>query len=105
MAKSNKGMLKEIASERIGILYGIARNEFVGNGDARLATRHVKLMRKISMHYKVKLPKAIKYGVCKKCNYVLVQGKNCTVRVVGKKKVSITTCTNCNATMLAPLRP
>ncbi|MCL5092797.1 MAG: RNAase P [Candidatus Marsarchaeota archaeon] len=99
MAKSNKGMVKRIAAERISILYDIAHNEFSNGADVGLAARHVKLMRKISMHYKVRMPKAIRRSICKKCNFVLIPGMNCTLRILAKDRSYIVTCMNCGTDM------
>ena len=99
MAKSNRGTVKRIAAERISILYDLAHNEFSRDADAELATRHVKLMRRISMHYRVRLPKMIRYSVCKKCNYILIPGRNCTLRILAKDRSHIITCTHCGTSM------
>ena len=95
MAKSNKGMVKKIAAERISMLYDIARSEFSNDADIKLASKHVKLMRKISMHYKVRLPQMIRHSICKKCNYVLIPGRNCTIRILATDRAYVATCTNC----------
>ena len=43
---------REIAGERVGILEKLAEKE----KDERLALRYSRLMKRISQHYKIKLP-------------------------------------------------
>lgn len=76
-------LVKEIAKERIARLLSLAE-EMAKNGDElskRLEKRYVGLARRISEHYKVKIPKELKQRICKKCNNFLVPGVNCTVRL------------------------
>ena len=69
---------REIASERIEELFKQAKLMF--KEDPKLSDRYVQLARRISMKYKVKIPKENKRKICKSCHRYLVAGVNCRVR-------------------------
>ena len=70
---------REIALERINILFAEADTMF--KEDSKLSDKYVKLARKISMKYKVKIPSELKKRYCKHCYSFLKQSKNCKVRL------------------------
>ena len=82
---------KQIAEERVHILFDQARKIF--NDSSSLADKYVNLARKISMRYKVRLPRQYKKLFCKKCYRFLKPGKTLTART--KNKILIYTCKNC----------
>lgn len=65
-----------------------------------LSNRYVFLARKISMKYKIKIPKEIKRRFCKHCNNFLYPGINLRIRL-NKKKV-VYYCLNCKKHMRYP---
>ncbi len=77
-------IVKEIASERVVRLLELAESMARENTDfsRKLEKRYVSLAREISAHYRVKIPKGLKYKICKKCNNFLIPGINCTVRKI-----------------------
>jgi ribonuclease P protein subunit RPR2 len=86
---------KEIAKERIEILFDLAKKMLKLN--PKLANRYIQLIRKISMKTKVKIPLEYKIFICKKCGSLLIPGKTCRVRVRSEKGTKVTfTCLNCN---------
>jgi ribonuclease P protein subunit RPR2 len=84
---------QDIAKERIQVLFDLAEKEFKKHPER--SRRYVQLARKIGLRYNVRLPKEIKRSFCKKCNGLLLPGKSCTVRFVGRKVLTIK-CSNCN---------
>jgi len=90
--------LKELALERIRILFDRAEEEF--KEDAKLSNRYVSLARKIAMKYKVKMPRELKRSYCKHCLSYLKPGANCRVRVQRGKVIYY--CLNCKKFMRIP---
>lgn len=72
-----------MALNRIELLLGLAESKSLDRNarGKQLAQRYVNLSRRISEHYKVKMPKQLKYRVCKGCNNFLIPGLNCQVKV------------------------
>lgn len=96
-AKRQKEM-KKIAKERIKYLFEQARKAF--NKNPALSNRYVTLARKLSMKYKVRIPRELKRKFCKHCYKYLVPGKNCRVRTHKGKVVYY--CLNCKKYMRFP---
>jgi ribonuclease P protein subunit RPR2 len=93
---------KEIAKERIEILFNLAKKVFDFNPE--LANRYIQLIRKIGMKARVKIPLEYKLFICKKCDSFLVPGKNCRVRIKSEKGTKVTfTCLNCNSIKRYPI--
>ncbi len=57
--------------------------------------KYVKLMLKISTHYRVKMPDKIKESICKNCQSVLVPGLNAKVRLVSSHGYVAYSCNGC----------
>lgn len=74
-------LVKGIAEERIERLLQFAYGRAMAGESDKLPKRYVKLARALSSHYKVKMKKGERNSFCKKCNLVLIPGKNCTVRI------------------------
>ena len=97
--KKKSGQFQKIARERIEILFEQADLKF--KEDSNLSDRYVELARKISMKYKVRIPKELKRRFCKHCYKFLVPGVNCRVRNNDSKIVY--SCFNCKKFMRFPL--
>ncbi len=87
-------LVKEIASYRISRLLGLAEEMAKKNTklSRALSKRYVLLARRISMHYKVKIPREMKERICKKCNNFLVPGINCSVVLASSKRFVVYKC-------------
>ncbi len=94
-----KGKQKEIARERISILFCEAEKVFSKNKP--LANRYVTLARKIAMKIKVRIPPHLKRCFCKHCYKYLMPGVNSRVRTRGGKV--IISCFECKKFMRIPV--
>ncbi len=81
----SKSEQKQIAKERINILFKQAKE--ISKKNLSLANNYINLARKISMRYKVKLPKEYKRFICKYCYSFLVPGKTLRARIKNKKLI------------------
>lgn len=88
----------DIAKERINELFEQAKKEF--NNDPKLSNRYVEIARKISMKYKVRIPRELKKSFCKHCYVFLMPSKNCRIRTHKGKVVYY--CLNCKKYMRFP---
>lgn len=79
----NEALVKRTALFRIRRLLGMAEERTVENTDdsRRLAKRYSGIAERISTHYRVEIPKALKSRICRKCGNFLVPGINCSVRL------------------------
>ncbi|MEM4472767.1 MAG: ribonuclease P [Archaeoglobaceae archaeon] len=91
MLKREKEKERKIAFERISYL--LERAEKFKMIDYELARRYVELARKISMKYRVRIPKKYKLTFCKKCLYPYRSDR---FRVRIHKSSVIITCLNCS---------
>ena len=98
MLKREKKLEKDIALERIKILINKA-NE-IKDKDYDLSKRYIELARKISMRYKVRIPRYLRI-FCKKCLYPYRLDK---IRVRVKKSRIIITCLNCGNIKRYPIK-
>lgn len=87
--------MKRIAKERILKLFDQAKDVF--HESSALANRYVALARKISMKFKVRIPRELKRRFCRHCYKYLVPGNNCRVRTHKGKVVYY--CLNCKKYM------
>lgn len=94
----SKAKQKEVAKERIKILFQQADKVFTEN--QALANRYVTLARKLSMKAKVRIPRELKRKFCKHCYKFLMPGKNSRVRVRENKVVI--SCLECKNFMRIP---
>lgn len=83
--KKKPAEFRKIALERINILFKEA--DIIFKEDPKLSNKYVKLARKISMKYKVKIPSDLKKRFCKHCHSFLKPSKNCRVRLHNGKVV------------------
>lgn len=91
---------RRIAEERIEILFEQAKTSF--KDSPSLSNRYITLARKLSMKYKVSIPKKYKKLFCKKCYKFLQPGKTLRTRI--KNKTLVYYCTNCNYIKRYPLK-
>ncbi|MGC8567860.1 MAG: ribonuclease P protein component 4 [Candidatus Micrarchaeia archaeon] len=91
--KNKKIVINNIAKERIETLFKLAIEE-LGKDDS-LSKRYIHIMKRISEHYKVSLPKEIKNNVCKKCGMPLLPGYNANVRIASNKHYIVYKCREC----------
>ncbi|MEM5878698.1 MAG: ribonuclease P protein component 4 [Candidatus Aenigmatarchaeota archaeon] len=91
---------KQIANERIKILFSLARKNAQSNPSR--SKRYVQLARKIGLRYNIRFSKNIKQSFCKKCNSILIPGKTSAVRI-SKKMVNII-CKDCGNIIRVPLK-
>lgn len=89
---------RKIALERIRILFKEADVMF--KEDPKLSNKYVKLARKLSMKYKVKMPSEFKKRYCKHCHSFLKPAKNVRIRLNQGKVVYH--CLNCKKYMRFP---
>ena len=92
-----KRSIKQIANERIEILYDLSKKYLFKNKE--LSKYYISLIKELRKKYHPKLKKEIKYFICKRCCLPLVPGVNATIRLKhispGKTKIIIK-CKNCN---------
>jgi ribonuclease P protein subunit RPR2 len=93
MVVKKGGLVKKIAEERIQILYRLAKEAH--KTDPKLSTRYARLIGQISRHYKIRLEKSIRRGICRKCGSVLIPGSTLSVRLVSSNKSILYKCMNC----------
>ncbi len=92
--KKNKNLIQGIALERIYRLMDLAIENWEKHSDRSI--EYLKLMKKIGMRNKVKIPIEVKKLYCKKCFSLLIKGKDKEVRV--KNKVLLVKCRKCGNT-------
>ena len=85
-AKNNKKNQKKIAEKRITKLFELAHIKSLEH-DFKLSDRYVKLARKISMKYLVKIPLKYKRSFCKHCYSYILPSVTGRVRIRDKKIV------------------
>jgi len=81
--KKNKDFIRKIALERMYRLMDLAIQEWTKNPER--SVDYLKLMKKIGMRNKVKIPSELKELYCKKCFSLLLSGKDKEVRIKNKK--------------------
>ncbi len=93
--RPNKKIAGKIAKERINMLLELAQRRMT-EGEEELAKRYVDLALLISKKYNVRIPRNLKYRICKKCHSFLIPGKNARVRL--KRGKVVITCLKCGCT-------
>jgi len=76
---------KKLVLEQIEELFRQARLMF--KEDKELANKYIKTARRLSMKFKVRIPKELKRRFCKHCYRYLVPGANLRVRTKNGKVV------------------
>jgi ribonuclease P protein subunit RPR2 len=90
--RSKNPVTKQIAQERIAVLFEQARLAFAESPD--LSNRYVVLARRIAMRQRIRIPQELRRQYCHNCNTFLVPGSNMRVRVHSGNVV--VTCLSCN---------
>jgi ribonuclease P protein subunit RPR2 len=90
--KSKNPATKAIARERIGVLFGQAREAFPEHPER--SNRYVELARKIAMRQRVRIDRELRRQYCHHCYAFLVPGSNMRVRV--HRGNVVITCQSCN---------
>lgn len=88
-----KQFIKQVALNNVKELFVEAVKIF--NENIKLANRYVKIALLTRDKSNIKLTKEQKSLFCKKCNSILIPGKNCYVRI--KNKHVIYHCTECSS--------
>lgn len=93
---------KKIASERIDILFNLARG--TSSEDPVLAQRYVDIALRIAMRCRVRIPREYRMQVCKKCHGFLIPGETCRVRIRQRREPHIAiTCLRCGTIKRMPI--
>ena len=93
--KSRTPSKKQIAQERIAVLFGQAEKAFAE--DPGRSDRYVDLARRIAMRQRVRIPREFRRRFCHHCYTFLVPGANMRVRV--HRGVVLVTCRACKRSM------
>lgn len=96
MVSKRRRRLKDLAIQRIKILYGLARDK-AREGDYDLSKRYIELAIKIGHKARIRLPIYIRRGYCRRCKVALIPGVTARVRLQGEGKGShvVVTCLIC----------
>lgn len=96
MSPRNEKMLRDLALQRIKLLYRYALNE-ARKGNVEFARRYAYLIKRIAAKARVKVPKRIKRSICKNCQVPLIPGITSRVRLQSEGKGSrvVVTCLVC----------
>jgi RNase P subunit RPR2 len=99
MTSNNKQLTKQIAAERIEILFDLVAKELssASEDSTILAKSYASKIARISAHYKIKIPKRIEQRICHKCHSLLIPGLNATAKVVSIHSYVSIKCSNCGA--------
>lgn len=101
--KRGREEVKRIARERIEILLNQALSVYREHPE--LANRYVALARRLSMRYKVRIPKFWRLFICRKCKGLMVPGFSGRVRLRRRREPHIAfTCLKCGGVKRIPLR-
>jgi ribonuclease P protein subunit RPR2 len=95
-----KAKQKEIAKERVQILFKQAEDSFSKNN--ALANRYVTLARKVAMKVKIRIPLELKRKYCKHCYKFLMPGVNSRTRTRDGKV--IISCFECKKFTRIPVK-
>jgi len=98
MRKKQKDWAKDMAYERILLLFELAHEQFKTH--PKRSDRYVGLARRIGMRYRLRIPGELKKQICKHCHAYLVQGSNARTRLQGTHIT--TTCMVCGKVMRKP---
>jgi len=95
---------QSIAQQRIRILYKQAKHVYPR--DPELSRRYTRLLKRISMRTRTRLPREIRQGICRKCGTVLIPGVSSHTRVRQRREPHVaTTCHTCGHVHRIPLKP
>lgn len=92
---------KEIAQERISILFGLADKAALERNFSD-ADNYVKKARLIGMRCNARIPSQLKRKFCKFCHAYLLPGETSKVRINSAKKRVVVKCLSCGREMYFP---
>ena len=96
-------MMRELARERIDILFNLATEVYRYNRD--LARRYVILAFKIAMRARIRMPRYIRWRYCKKCFSPLIPGINAIIRIKPKGEGYVVVhCLDCGHIFRIPIK-
>jgi ribonuclease P protein subunit RPR2 len=96
------GWQRDIARERIEILFGLAGREFQSHRER--SKRYVGLARRIGMRYNVRIPEGLKGSFCRKCSSYLKPGVNSRARTSPRQRALVIKCLECGSISRHPYR-
>ena len=80
MTSRDRKLIRDIAKQRITRLFTLGEME-VRQGRIELARRYGELIYRIAAKAGVRIPRAIKRRICRKCKVILVPGLTMRVRI------------------------
>lgn len=99
--KKNRDEQKDIALERIEILFSLAGAAAAGK-DLECADRLITQAKKIAMKYNLQTPRELRRRVCKFCGRYLLPGVTSRVRVKSADSRVEARCLRCDKIMYYP---
>lgn len=93
MKPEKKKEMRKAAAAEIMEIFKNAEASFAKKPE--YSRKMIKKMRRLAMHYKLKLPLQAKRRFCKQCNSVLFPGRNCRVRL--RKGMLVMLCLECKS--------
>jgi len=84
MKLSKNQLIRDIALQRIENLFNLAINNIKSNPS--LSHRYIEIAIKISQRTRVKIPRNLKYFICKSCHSLLYPWNNFSYKNITKKK-------------------
>ena len=93
MRSTQRRVSRDVAGARMSVLFGLSLAE--ARTDMDNAKRYVRLIKKISTRYKVKLSKEMRHALCKKCDAVMIPGMSSTVNIVSSNRHVAYRCKSC----------
>jgi len=94
---------KQIALQRVNTLFRLAKEVIHENPE--LAQRYIQIARRIAMRTRLRLPKAYKSQICRKCKSFIFPGVNCRIRIQQRRESHmVITCLNCGGIYRIPLK-
>ena len=99
VSKRERSSHQKVAQEHVAELHKMQKEHL--HTDRARAQRYTDLIRRISMKFRMRLPREVKRSYCKHCKTVLVPSQNCRVRVQNGKVVY--TCFTCKKFTRIPI--
>ncbi|MFH0861256.1 MAG: ribonuclease P [Candidatus Altiarchaeota archaeon] len=100
--KQEKRKQKDIARERIGILF--ERAEEASKSSMSLANRYLMKARDISMKHNEPISRSLKRMMCKGCYGFLKPGVTSRTRIHSKERRVVVECLSCGKRMYYPIK-
>jgi ribonuclease P protein subunit RPR2 len=102
MKLSKNQLIRDIALQRIENLFDLAINNIKSNPS--LSHRYIEIAIKISQRTRVKIPRNLKYFICKSCHSLLYPGITSRIRISPRRNPHIVvTCMVCGRIKRYPI--